>query len=515
MKMTMQRTIGFAGAAVLVIGGLGFAVSHASSGKGPYWFDTTPVQRGDVAHIISASGAVEPVTKIDVGSEVSGKIVKLDVDFNDKVTKNQELAQIDPSTFQSAVDQAKAILAQSQAQVAAARTDIEHADVALDIAQKTWARDKLLFDKGALAQVDWETADRDYQFAQVAIISDKATLQSAQAGLEKAQASLADSQVQLAKTVIRSPIDGVVIARAVDLGQTVQSSMTVANFFTVAQDTSQIQIEAAVVESDMDGVAVGDPATFSVDAFPGERFRGTVTQVRVLGVEEANVVTYTVVISARNDGSRLMPGMTANAEITAQRAANVLRISNEATKFSPPKGLVPPGGSPKDGLEVAAETGTAAWLKAAGVDDGRVGKISAELKTDIEALRLASAQPATNSQPLGGGGPSGMAQQLAAQDLRVKVQQTTDAVLKRNLSHDEFDAFTAKRDEASTQKHVVVYAVDDKGKLERRSLTLGLYDGNYSEIVSGAKAGDQFVTRARPGNAKKPKTPGPTASNTI
>ena len=199
--------------------------------------------------------------------------------------------------------------------------------------------------------------------------------------------------MQLAKTVIRSPIDGVVIARAGDLGQTVQSSMTVANFFTVAEDTSQIQIEASVVESDMDGVAVGDTATFSVDAFPGERFRGTVSQVRVLGVEAANVVTYTVVISARNDGSRLMPGMTANAEITAQRAANVLRISNEATKFQPPKDLLPaPSADQKrpeeeTALEFNNEVKIGGWLKSAGVDYARIQKISVALKNEMDALR--------------------------------------------------------------------------------------------------------------------------------
>ena len=238
MNLTAPRLIGIAGAAVVVIAALALAVSNAGSGKGQYRFDTTTVARCDAAHIISASGAVEPVTKADVGSEVSGKIVKRDVDFNDKVKKDQELAQVDPAVFQSAIDQAKAALAHAEAQVAAENSAIEHAEVALDIAQKTWVRDKALYEEGAVAQLDWETADRDYQSAQVEVVSDKAALQSAKAGLEKAQASLGDSEVQLAKTVIRSPIDGVVISRAVDLGQTVQASMTVANFVTVAEDTS-------------------------------------------------------------------------------------------------------------------------------------------------------------------------------------------------------------------------------------------------------------------------------------
>ena len=223
--------------------------------------------------MISASGAVQPLTKVDVGSEVSGKIINLNVDFNSKVKKDEVLAVVDPSTFQSAVDQAKAALLQSRAQVANAKSSIEHSKVALDIADKNWKRQKTLYDQQAISQQAWEQADQTYKFAQLQLDSDNVSLQSANAGLARAQATLDDAMVKLGKTQIRSPIDGVVISRAVDVGQTVQSSMTVAKFFTIAEDLSQIQIEAAVVESDIGGIDPGDTATFTVDAFPANASR--------------------------------------------------------------------------------------------------------------------------------------------------------------------------------------------------------------------------------------------------
>ena len=163
------------------------------------------------------------------------------------------------------------------------------------------------------------------------------SLKSALAGRETARATVQDSITKLERTKIRSPIDGVILSRDVEVGQTVQSAQSVAKFFTVAADLSQIEIEANVVESDIGGINIGDPVAFTVDAFAGERFQGSVVQVRQLGTETANVVTYTVVINARNPNGRLLPGMTANVEITADKVSDVLRVDYDATRFQPPK----------------------------------------------------------------------------------------------------------------------------------------------------------------------------------
>ncbi len=547
--MNKKLLVAVAGVAIVVVGSLAVAATSGSSAKpGAYTFDTAAVERGDVSRVISASGAVQPLTKVDVGSEVSGKIINLNVDFNSKVKKDEVLAVVDPSTFQSAVDQAKAALLQSRAQVANAKSSIEHSKVALDIADKNWKRQKTLYDQQAISQQAWEQADQTYKFAQLQLDSDNVSLQSANAGLARAQATLDDAIVKLGKTQIRSPIDGVVISRAVDVGQTVQSSMTVAKFFTIAEDLSQIQIEASVVESDIGGIDPGDTATFTVDAFPGERFQGEVTQVRKLGAEQANVVTYTVIIRAQNRGGKLLPGMTANAEITADRAANVLRIANDATRFQPPRELQEtlepdqggqrggaPGGAP-GGAQTASFGGgqggapgaaggqggqrggrggsgnpSNEWLKEIGIDDARAQKISAEMQSEMEKVRASIQRPQqAQNQPLGGGGgfgpPASILQQQAMQEMRTKMQQTMDSVMKRNLTPEEFDAFNAKRAEAQSQKRVVAYTVDAKGALERHMLTIGVSDGNFAEIVRGAKEGDKFVTKARPaGGAKKTK----------
>ena len=548
--MNKKLLIGIAGAAIVVVGGFAVAATSGAGGKsGEYAFDTVAVEKGDVARVVSASGAVQPLNKVDVGSEVSGKIVKLNVDYNSKVTKNEILAVVDPSSFESAVEQAKAQVAQSEAAVSTADANIDHSTVSLDITEKNWKRQKALYDQQAISQQIWEQADRDYQFARVQLTSDKVSLQSAKAGLLRSIASLEDAQVKLDKTQIRSPMDGVIIARAVDIGQTVQSSMTVAKFFTIAQDLSQIQIEAAVVESDIGGINEGDPASFTVDAFPGQRFQGVVKQVRVLGTEQANVVTYTVVIGAQNSTGKLMPGMTANAEIVADHATNVLRIANDATRFQLPKDLQDamggsqgqggrpggqgaPGGAPGGAQSASFGGGQAGggqggqrgggrgfggnpssdWLKEIGIDDARTKKISGEMQAEIEKVRAAMpAPPQGQNQPLGGGGggfgpPPSMLQQQAVQDMRNKMQQATDRVMKANLSPAEYDAFNKKRAEAQSQKRVTAYTVDDKGKLERHMLVLGVSDGNYAEIIRGAKEGDKFVTKAHPAGEKKTKT---------
>lgn len=335
--MNKKLLIGIAAAAIVVVGGAAMVATAGGGAKGAYTYETVAVEKGTVARIVSASGAVQPLRKVDIGSEVSGKIKKLYVDFNTKVTTGQVLAQIDPETYINALDQAKARQSQSQASVDNAQASIDRSVVALDVAQKNWERQKTLLAQGASSQQQWEQADQTYKNAQLTLQSDKVSLKSAQAGLAQAIAAVQDAALKLDRTKIISPIDGVIINRKVDEGQTVQSSMTVAQFFTVAEDLSKIQIEAAVVESDIGGIDIGDPCRFTVDAFPGQNFQGQVTQVRVQGAEQANVVTYTVVVQAANPGGKLLPGMTANVEITADRAENTLRIADAATHFQPPK----------------------------------------------------------------------------------------------------------------------------------------------------------------------------------
>jgi HlyD family secretion protein len=530
-----KRLIAGIGALAILAAGGWFFLGRGESGPRPgeFTFETAAIEKGDVARIVSASGDVQPLNMVEVGSEVSGKIIELFADFNTPVKKDQVLAQSDPETFRTAVEQARARQLQSEAAVASADAAIERSKVNLDTAEKTYNRQKALFAEQAISQAAWEQAERDYKNARLDLRNNEVALQSAKAGLAQSRASLEESQTRLDRTKIRSPIDGVVINRAVNVGQTVQSSMNVARFFTIAQDLSQIQIEAAVVESDIGGIDIGDPVSFTVDAFPGERFQGSVQQVRQQGVEQANVVTYTVVISARNPNGRLLPGMTANVEITADRATDVLRISYDATRFNPPKELAPPeeeaqvaggppgmgGGGPPGGFGGGGgppgaggrgpQAAMGEWLKEAGGDEARIEKVNAEMSAEFEKLR--STLPMFQQGQRGGGGaalaggggpPASMQMQQQMQEFRTRIQAAQDGVLKRNLSADEIARVQAARARMQTQRRVQVYALDAEGKLERKQLTIGVSDGDFAEVIRGAEVGDLFVVKAVPGGTK-------------
>lgn len=555
LEMNKKLLIGIAGAAVVAIGASALLFGGGSSAAaGKYTFETVTVDRGDVSRVVSASGAVQPREKVEVGSEVSGKITAIYVDFNDAVKKDQILAQVDPETFQNALDQAQARLKQSQASVDNNRASINRAKVALDVAEKAYNRQKLLFTEQAISQQAWEQAEQAYINAQLTLESEEVSLKSGLAGLDTARASVQDAMTKLDRTKIRSPIDGVILSRKVEVGQTVQSSQSVAQFFTVAADLSQIEIEAAVFESDIGGIDADDPVVFTVDAFAGERFQGQVVQVQQLGREQANVVMYTVVVNARNPNGKLLPGMTANVEITADRVSDTMRVDFDATRFQPPKDIMDalneqmggdgqgqrgPGGGP--GQQGAPPSGaqTVAMgegqrggnrgggpggfggpggpqgqfleiLKAAGVDDTRTQKIMDEMQVEMQKA-MASMAP-TQQQPgagqiLGGGGfgpPQSIVQQQQRQERAAKMQQTQEAVFRRNLNELEYAAVAKARTEMQSQKRVAVYKVNEKGDLERHQLVIGLSDGENAQIIRGAEEGDTFVTRAVAASASKP-----------
>jgi HlyD family secretion protein len=549
----------YLGAAAVVIAAVAvgsFMMSGQGKAKvGKYDWEYATVEKGDVSRIISASGAVQPVTQVDVGSQVSGRIVQLYVDYNSPVKKDMILAKIDPESFQSAVNSAQARVLQSEASLANAKSAIDRSTVSLSVAKSNYDRNKKLFAEQAISQAAWETADQTYKLAVVQLDTDKASMKSAEAGLAMSRAQLRDAQVNLERTNIRSPIDGVIVNRAVQIGQTVQSSMTVAKFFTIAQDLSQIQIEASVVEGDISGIDPGDPVTFSVDAQQGRRFQGEVKQVRKLGTEVANVVTYTVVIGAGNPNNVLLPGMTANVDIVADRATGVLRIANDATRFQPPKELAEalnkkeggasqggqqrqnggapgagngpqvasfgggaPGGAPNAG-QGGGQRGQGGFgggmgggrgpggaspdmLKELGVPEDKIKTIQAEIQSEMEKMRASMPQPtAAAGGPMGapgGGGfgpPADMMARQAMQQRMSKMQQTIEGIMKRNMTPEQFEAYSAKRAEMSSQKRATIYSVNDKGELERHNVTVGISDGSYAQIIRGAKEGDKFILR--------------------
>jgi len=285
-------------------------------------FRFVKVERGPLTAMVAASGTLNPVTSVQVGTQVSGQIKELFVDFNSPVKAGQLIAQIDPETLQYRVRQ-------NEADLEAARAASARAQVALANAQRDLARSKELVAREFVSPADLDRAQAQYDLA-------AAELNNAKAGVSQRQAQLASAKVDLGRTEIRAPVDGVVIKRSVDVGQTVAASLQAPELFIIARDLRDMQVETSIDEADVGRIRQGQRATFTVDAFPGRTFNGEVRQVRKSAQNVQNVVTYTVLVSAANPDGQLMPGMTANVRIVTDTRASVLKVANSALRFRPP-----------------------------------------------------------------------------------------------------------------------------------------------------------------------------------
>jgi HlyD family secretion protein len=282
---------------------------------------TGAVSRGAIVGRVAASGTLEAVTTVQVGSQISGTVQALFADFNSIVKRGQVIARLDPSLLQADLEQSKATLIRTEA-------DVERFAVALADAKTKEDRAHELAARELIPRTDLETAEVSRQSAD-------AQLRAARAQVNQSKAALGQAQVNLAKTVIASPIDGIVTARDVDVGQTVAASLQAPTLFVIAADLSQMQVKASVDESDLGSVQEGQPVTFTVDAYPADTFRGVVKQIRLNPVIDQNVVTYAAIISAPNPELKLRPGMTANVTVEVLRRENVLRVPNAALRFEP------------------------------------------------------------------------------------------------------------------------------------------------------------------------------------
>jgi HlyD family secretion protein len=284
-------------------------------------YKTEAVDRGDLEALVTTSGTLNPVTTVEIGSQVSGKIDKLYADFNSHVKEGQLLAEIDQSQFLTK-------LQQNQANYQSAAASLEKAKVTLDNTKKKYDRALSLFEKTLISYEEKDAAETEFY-------NNQAELQASQARLAQAKSTLDSSKVDLTYTVIKSPIDGVVISRNVNVGQTVAASFQAPVLFKIANDLTQMQVECSVDEADIGKVKEGQNVRFTVDAYPEQRFTGTVRQVRYSPEVVQNVVTYTTVVEVKNPELKLMPGMTATVSIIAGEAKNALRVPNSALRFNP------------------------------------------------------------------------------------------------------------------------------------------------------------------------------------
>jgi len=294
--------------AIVVVSGILIALLLLRRGKGGGdQYRTEPASQGDITATVSSTGTLSAVTTVQVGSQVSGIISKLYADFNSQVKKGQLLAELDPTTFLQTVEQRQADVTKSQ---------VELANV-----QVTYTRQKRLAAAGLIAQADLDAA--------------KAAYDSARAQLAQSQAALQQAKTNLNYTKIYSPIDGQVVARQYDIGQTVAASFQAPTLFTIAQDLTKMQLTADIDQSDIGRIKVGEPVHFTVDAYPDQQFRGTISQVRLNATVNQNVITYPVIIGVANPDLKLRPSMTADVTIQVATAQGVLRVPNAALRFRP------------------------------------------------------------------------------------------------------------------------------------------------------------------------------------
>ena len=469
-----HRKLGLIGLlVVLILLGAGGFYWYSSNGRGPS-YRTAPAERGELLSTISATGTLNAVVTVQVGTQVSGTIQQLLVDFNSPVKKGMLIARIDPATFEAKVNQAQADLENSRASVLNQRAAVAKAGADLVNAKANVVRQEValrdakikldsrtrLFGEGGISQEERDSAQAAYDSAAAQLEAARASVNSSQAALEVTQAQLAAAeaqvrqkqasldlaQVDLRNTLIRAPVDGVVVSRNVDVGQTVAASLQAPTLFLIAQDLTKMQVDTNVDEADIGRVALEQEATFTVDSYPGQTFRGRVMQIRQAPQVVQNVVTYNTVVAVSNADLKLKPGMTANVKLLVARRENALLVPNAAFRFRLEGGS---GGSGQGSTAVAG--GASGQSRGAGGGSGGVAASS-------------------GVGPRAGGGPGRGAE--------------------------------ARQGDTSQQR---VYILAD-GKATERLVKIGLSDGQRTEILQGINEGDAVIVGT--GQARNTSTQG-------
>lgn len=540
----MTRALRWVLVVVAVAAGLGGYFYVQGRGQVPQ-YRLARVERGPLTAAVSATGNLNAVVTVQVGSQVSGQIKELLVDFNSVVRRGQVIARIDPESFLAKVNQARAELEAAraavlnqQAQVEKARADVENARAALAQARADTARAQValldarrdldrkseLLRRELIARSDTDTAQATHDSAVAALEAARAREQSAAAAVAAAEAqqrvaeaqlasavaqvrqkeaALRQAEVDLEHTTIRAPVDGVVVSRQVDVGQTVAASLQAPTLFTIAQDLTRMQVETSVDEADIGRVRVDGPAVFTVDAFPGETFRGRVVQVRKAAQVVQNVVTYTVVVAVDNPDQRLLPGMTANVRLIVAEKADVLKVPNAALRFRP-AGVEPADAPPASGPRArgpAARTGSGreslAEMRARLVRDlglnaeqqARLDALFEERRQALAALRAAGLPEAERDR--------------RAQALRDEGRARLRAMLTPE-QRDRYDRLVGDAEPAVTGR---VWVPGPDGRPRSVAVRLGITDGSATEVLGGELREGQEVIVGTAG-APSPARPG-------
>jgi len=552
----MKRYI-FLTVVVLLLGAGIWGYLYAQGRNSAPKYRLASVERGPLTAAVSATGNLNAVVTVQVGSQVSGQIKELLVDFNSVVHSGQIIARIDPQIFEAQVNQAKAEVETARAAVLnqtatveKAKADVENARAALaqgkaqtakaDAAQadskRIAERSQELFKRQLIAQADRDTAQANYDQAvaqsesaraseralaaaidssQAQLRVQEAALQSSRAQVDQKSAALAQAQTNLNYTTIRAPVDGVVVSRAVDVGQTVAASLQAPTLFIIAQDLTKMQVETSVDEADIGRIKLEDRATFTVDAFPGQTFAGLVAQIRKAPQVVQNVVTYTVVIAVDNPGGRLLPGMTANVKLVYAEKPNVLKVPNAALRFRPAgvdAGPAPPGRGAGPSTSTTAPPRTDGAGRSREVRDRLVSALglTPPQQQKLDAILADTRQQMSGLRDL----PESERQARGA-----VVRDATRAKIREILTPEQRAKYEALPErgnvraagDAGTSGRA--WIVDGDGKPKAVSLVLGISDGTATEVVRGdLNEGQEVITgiaaasqQNRPGASSGPR----------
>src|SRR5262245_10403429 len=509
-NMTKRKAISLAILlAVLTAGAAAYGWRGARNSSPDYRLGK--VERGPLTAAVSVTGTINPVTAVQVGSQVSGQIKELYVDFNSAVKKGQVIARIDPESFALRVNQAMADLESARAtvltqraNVAALQAEVSRAKVTLADAEREFQRNKSLYEKNFVAAAALDKSEFGFRNAQELVKTAEAQLavgesqvRNVEALVKQRESQLAQARVDLDRTTIRAPVNGIVIKKSVEPGQTVAASLQAPELFVIAEDLSRMQVEASIDEAEVGRVHEGQAATFTVDSFPGRTFRGTVGQVRKAALVVQNVVTYTAVIATSNPNLELFPGMTANVRIVVDSRDKALKLPNAALRFRPAGAADAreAGGAQDLASAPAAEDGARKGDRGvAGGDAMRERlakdlKLTAEQQTRVEEILRATRERVRALDTEDAAERSRQSQRLRSES-RARIAEILTPE-QRKL----YEEMAASRGGAGrTTSGGRVWVLDDTGRPTAVDVRIGLTDGMFSEVVGGAlQEGSQVI----------------------
>jgi HlyD family secretion protein len=486
MSTLLQRT-GLLTLLVLVIAaGAAAYVWSSRDGKQAPAYRLAKVERGPLTATVAASGTLNPVISVQVGTQVSGQVKELFVDFNSPVRAGQLIARIDPETFQYRVRQ-------SEADLEAARSALGRAQVNLLNAQRDLNRTRELVSKNFVSPAELDTKQAGFDLA-------RADVRNSEAVVAQREASLASARVDLARTEIRAPVDGVVIKRSVDVGQTVAASLQAPELFVIAKDLRDMQVETSIDEADVGRIRAGQRATFTVDAFPGRTFSGEVRQVRKSAQNVQNVVTYTVLVSAANPDGLLLPGMTANVRIVTDTRESVLKIANAALRFRPPGESVTNDG--KTGADVPQVSG-------GGQSQQLRERLIAELKLDeAQQAQVQAIFDQLRGRFMGLRELPEEARAKASASVRAEMRARVEEILKPEQKSRYAEIMAEVGGRGSQAARGRIWLLRD-GKPRALDVRTGLTDGSATEISgSDVAEGLEVIVGQQGGASAAPATKG-------